>query len=155
MFRHIPEACGYSYFGSVITKSALRNCQSGSSYTRNLVGTSTVTGLSSSGPTEPTLAENEHRGGSSALALVVRRFTSRTRSPRSASEWLTTANRISNFPGPFSPTRKPTSSMYLAAGFLPAVALETGDGAPGFLSSCFGAVEQAVSSAQRLTVTIP
>src|ERR1039458_806144 len=68
--------CDPPYFGSVKTKSGFKNCQSGSSYTRSLVGTSTTTGFISDGPNDGILVEKVISGGSSGLAVVVRTFTS-------------------------------------------------------------------------------
>ncbi len=62
-----------TYFVSMSWKSAFRNCQSGSSYTRSLVGMSTVTGFSSDGPREATFTGKVISGGSPALAAVVRK----------------------------------------------------------------------------------
>src|SRR5579864_816553 len=74
------------YCGSAISKSTFKNCQSGSSYTRNLVGTSTVTDFNCKGPSAGTLAEKVTRGGSPGLAAIVPKFTFSFISPMSASE---------------------------------------------------------------------
>src|SRR5580704_6968983 len=102
--------------GEVIWKSAFKNCQSGSSYTRSLVGTSTVTSFNSLGPSLETCAGKLISGGSPGLAAVVPRLTVIFTSPTSASEWLTTPNWAIRCPLLLSVTRKPTNSMYLAIG---------------------------------------